>query len=47
MVNAHEAEALAGRRYERVMFTRLEFEWLAPHPPLHLLDPRYTCIYYI
>lgn len=21
-----------------MLFTRLEFEWLAPHPPLHLLD---------
>ena len=26
-------------RYARVIFTRLEFEWLRPHPPLHLLDP--------
>ena len=23
------------------MFTRLEFEWLADHPPLSLLDPSY------
>lgn len=39
MVNEHEAEARGGRRYERVMFTRLEFEWLHPHPSLQLLDP--------
>ena len=23
------------------MFTRLEFEWLQDHPPLHMLDPAY------
>jgi hypothetical protein len=34
----------AGMRYERVMFTRLEFEWLAPHPPLSLLDPKYLWV---
>lgn len=26
------------RSYRRVLFTRLEFEWLRPHPPLSLLD---------
>ena len=34
----------AGRRYERVMFTRLEMEWLAPHPPLDLLDAKYIWV---
>ena len=26
------------------MFTRLEFEWLAHHPPLSLLDPKYLWV---
>ena len=26
------------------MFTRLEFEWLHDHPPLHLLDPSYLWV---
>ena len=40
MINEHEAsDARDGRQYERVMFTRLEFEWLKPHPPLSLLHP--------
>ena len=26
------------------MFTRLEFEWVAPHPPLHLLDPGFLWV---
>ena len=26
------------------MFTRLEFEWLAHHPPLHLLDPSHLWV---
>jgi hypothetical protein len=30
--------------YERVMFTRLEMEWLAPHPPLSLLDPAHLWV---
>lgn len=34
----------AGMRYERIMFTRLEMEWLAPHPPLSLLDPKYLWV---
>ncbi|KAL1495487.1 hypothetical protein AB1Y20_016853 [Prymnesium parvum] len=33
-----------GMAYERVMFTRLEFEWLYNHPPLSLLDPRYMWV---
>jgi hypothetical protein len=31
-------------RYERVMFTRLEFTWLHDHPPLPMLDARYLGI---
>lgn len=30
--------------YSRVMFTRIEFEWLQPHPPLSLLEPGYVWI---
>ena len=41
MVAAHETEARRGAKYERVMFTRLEFEWLQDHPPLQMLDPAY------
>jgi hypothetical protein len=51
MVGEHEHASLsrrdaAGRilQYERVMFTRLEFEWVAPHPPLHLLDPGFLWV---
>ncbi len=55
MIEAHEARAggagAAGTgpaarvyRYERVLFTRLEMEWLKPHPPLELLDPAHTWI---
>ena len=35
-----EAHEVARRqRYARVIFSRLELAWLAPHPPLQLLDP--------
>jgi len=44
MVGAHEVEERRGARYERVVFTRLEFDWLAAHPPLHLLDARYLWV---
>ena len=40
MVGEHERSERHGQKYERVMFTRLEFEWLADHPPLAMLDPR-------
>lgn len=30
-------ETIVGRRYDRVCFSRLEYLWLAPHPPLELL----------
>ena len=33
------AERARGAAYERVVFSRLEFVWLAPHPPLALLPP--------
>ncbi|KAL1496703.1 hypothetical protein AB1Y20_014296 [Prymnesium parvum] len=38
MMKKQEAEQ--AYRYGRVLFSRLEFEWLRPHPPLELLDPR-------
>jgi hypothetical protein len=34
-----EYERARGLPYERVVFSRLEFDWLAPHPPLDLLEP--------
>ncbi len=33
-----EHERGVGRRYERVCFSRLEYHWLAPHPPMALLQ---------
>ena len=48
MINEHERvggpRRRAGTVYERVMFTRLEFEWLADHPPLPLLDPGWVWV---
>ena len=45
MVGEHERSAArGGRQYERVMFTRLEFEWLADHPPLEMLDPNFVWV---
>tara|TARA_B110001452_G_scaffold152824_1_gene127166 strand:+ start:2388 stop:4148 length:1761 start_codon:yes stop_codon:yes gene_type:complete len=41
MVAEHEQDERRGKQYERVMFTRLEFEWLHDHPPLSLLDAPY------
>lgn len=32
-------ERARGATYERIIFSRLEFSWLAPHPPLSLLPP--------
>lgn len=32
-------ERARGTPYERVIFSRLELAWLAPHPPLELLHP--------
>ena len=37
LLDAHERTARGGRRYRRIVFSRLEFEWLADHPPLRLL----------
>ena len=39
LVEVHEARKRGGTRYARIVFSRLEFEWLAPHPPLGLLEP--------
>ena len=35
LVEAHERAR--GRPYARLVFSRLEFQWLAPHPPLGVL----------
>ena len=35
-----EHERARGRQYERLVFSRLEFVWLAPHPPLALMPAR-------
>ena len=40
LLGTHEARRR--REYERVVFSRLEFEWLAPHPPLDLMEARYV-----
>ena len=37
LVERDEAQSFGGGRYERVVHSRLEFVWLAPHPPLSLL----------
>ena len=37
LVETHEAAR--GVKYQRLVFSRLEFEWLAPHPPIELLQP--------
>ena len=45
MVEAHERSAARrGERYARVLFTRLEFEWVVPHPLLASLPAQYTWI---
>lgn len=35
----HRHEQQLGRNYTRVVHSRMEFQWLAPHPPLSMLDP--------
>ena len=37
-----EATLRDGRKYERVVHTRIEYHWLVAHPPLRLLDPQYV-----
>ena len=39
-----QMESDRGVTYETVIFSRLEFTWLKPHPPLELLQPR-ACIW--
>jgi len=39
-----QMESDRGVPYETVIFSRLEFTWLKPHPPLELLQPR-ACIW--
>ncbi|KAL3923102.1 MAG: hypothetical protein SGPRY_004329 [Prymnesium sp.] len=36
----HSHEASHGLQYNRIVHSRLEFVWLAPHPPLRLMDLR-------
>lgn len=38
LLTQHEQTTRA--RYARVVFSRLEMDWAAPHPPLHLLAPQ-------
>ena len=40
LVRAHEAGPRGGAKYRRIVFSRLEFRWLAPPPPLALLEPQ-------
>ena len=40
------SEATRGQRYERLIFSRLEFVWLASHPPLSFLDPQHVWVPY-
>lgn len=35
-----EHERSRGYRYERVVWSRLEYDWLAPHPPMSVLPDR-------
>ena len=39
-------ERRRGRRYERLVFTRLEYHWLVEHPPLAILDDRLLWVPY-
>lgn len=41
LLSAHERAA--GASFDRVVHSRLEFDWLAPHPPLSALDP--SCVW--
>ncbi|KAL3894681.1 MAG: hypothetical protein SGPRY_013741, partial [Prymnesium sp.] len=43
-VISEDEAARGGRSYERVVHSRLEFIWLAPHPPLQLLHSAATWI---
>jgi hypothetical protein len=42
MLEAHEAQR--GHRYLRVIYSRFDFFWLAPHPPLRLLDSAFVWV---
>lgn len=42
MVDTHEASR--GLRYERVVVSRYDLRWLAPHPPLSLLDGNFLWV---
>ena len=42
LVEAREAHM--GRRFSRLVHSRLEFHWLMPHPPLQLLDPAHVWV---
>lgn len=44
LLEEHERESRRGLRYERVVWSRLEYEWLAPHPPLSLLTPEFMWV---
>mmetsp|Transcript_26447 Transcript_26447/g.57964 ORF Transcript_26447/g.57964 Transcript_26447/m.57964 type:complete len:383 (-) Transcript_26447:131-1279(-) len=44
MIGRHETDKRGEVRYERVVFPRLEMEWLHDHPPVGLLESRYLWI---
>ena len=39
-----QTERRHGWRYTRVVHTRLDLQWLRPHPPLRLLSPRHAWV---
>ena len=45
LVAKHEYSR-GGKRYRRVIFTRLEYEWLGPHPPVELMDEAFVWLPY-
>lgn len=42
LISKHEASR--GAQYERIVYSRLEYAWLSPHPPLSLLEPAYMWV---
>jgi len=44
MLERHELEDRGGTPYSRVVWSRLEFMWLAPHPSVHRLQPS-SCVW--
>eukprot|EP00966_Prymnesium_polylepis_P243486 5630534-Prymnesium_polylepis.1 len=42
---AAELEQHRGRRYAYIAWSRVELEWIAPHPPLHHLAAQPECVW--